>query len=124
MILSVSSTEYSMEPSKEAVERLIEQLRSSVADSPPPPPRPPLNNGGSGGNYDGMEARVAKLEAHMEHVRSDLSRLSEVPTDLGIVKTKVEALPSKGYIVTATVAALAFVAAISAFIQWVLSVQG
>lgn len=55
------------------------------------PPDVPLR-GGDGG---GMESRVAVLEAHMEHVRSDLAKLSGVPADLAALKEKVEHLPTK-----------------------------
>ena len=78
-----------------------------------------------------MEARIARLEAHMEHVLSSLHRVDrgqeELRVDLGGLKTaiakletKVEHLPSKGFIVTATIGALALVAAVSAFIQMIL----
>lgn len=54
-------------------------------------PTPSLKEGGGGGTYDGMDARVTRLETHMEYVQRDLaeikgdlktavSRLSELPT--------------------------------------------
>lgn len=45
-----------------------------------------LKQGGGGGTSGGMEARVAKLEAHIEHVRDDLGRLAGVPADLASLK--------------------------------------
>lgn len=62
------------------------------------PPSPPLNTGGEGGRFPDMEARVAKLEAHMEHVRDDLKKLSSVPADLAEIKAKVDALPDKDWV--------------------------
>ena len=41
-----------------------------------------LQDGGGGGTFGGMEARLAKLEAHMEHVRGDLVKLADVPVQL------------------------------------------
>lgn len=35
----------------------------------------PLPSGGGGGTYDGMEARVAILETHIEHIRDDLAEI-------------------------------------------------
>jgi len=49
--------------------------------------KPALHAGGGGGTSDGMEARVAKLEAHVEHViagigeiKESLRRLDDLPT--------------------------------------------
>jgi hypothetical protein len=33
----------------------------------------PLPGGGGGGTFDGMEARVAKVEATLEHIQRDIS---------------------------------------------------
>lgn len=57
-----------------------------------------LKTGGTDGTYGGMEARVAKLEAHMEHVRSDLAKLASVPADLSEVKARINALPDKDWV--------------------------
>lgn len=64
----------------------------------PDEPRLPLRGGDGGGTYDGMEPRVAKLEAHMEHVRADLAKLANVPADLAELKAKVAELPTKDWI--------------------------
>lgn len=37
------------------------------------PPGPPLQPPGGGGTYDGMEARVARLEAAVDHIQADLA---------------------------------------------------
>lgn len=75
-----------------------------------------LKSGGGGGTFDGMEPRIARLEAHMEHVQADLVVLK---TDMGAVKdrlarleVKVDHLPSKGFIVTALIAMLAVIGAL------------
>lgn len=57
-----------------------------------------LKSGGGDGTYDGMEPRVAKLEAHMEHVRADLAKLASVPADLAELKAKIAELPTKDWI--------------------------
>ncbi len=81
-----------------------------------------LNIGGfGGGSNDGMEARIARLEAHMEHVRSAVDKLSDLPERVGKLEAHVSHLPSKGFIVSSTLLALAGIAALSAFVQWVLS---
>jgi hypothetical protein len=51
----------------------------------------PLNSGGGGGNYSGMEPRVAALEADMKEIKSDLKK---VLVDLSYLRGKVDAMPS------------------------------
>lgn len=46
------------------------------------------NSSGGGTSGGGMEARLAKLEAQMEHVQSDLAKLASVPVDLAAVKAE------------------------------------
>ncbi len=53
----------------------------------------PLNTGGPGGTYDGMDGRVSRLEAHMEHVREDMR---DIKTSLGQIADKLNQLPTKG----------------------------
>lgn len=45
-----------------------------------------------------MEARVAKLEAHMEHVRDELRKLASVPADIAGMKSDIANLPTKEYL--------------------------
>lgn len=54
-----------------------------------------LKSDGGGGNSGDMEARVAKLEAHMEHVRAELAKLAPMPADLATVKERQQHLPTK-----------------------------
>lgn len=56
---------------------------------------PPLKGGGGDGISGGMEARVAKLEANMEHVRSDLAKLATVPADVATIKERSSHLATK-----------------------------
>lgn len=55
----------------------------------------PLKGGGGGGTSGGMEARLAKLEAHVEHIQADLVKLAALPVDLATLKVQVENLPTK-----------------------------
>ena len=51
----------------------------------------PLNSDGGGGNYGGMEPRVAALEADMKEIKSDLKK---VLVDLSYLRGKVDAMPT------------------------------
>lgn len=42
-----------------------------------------------------MEARVAALEAHMEHVRKDIGKLADVPADLATLKADTSTLKAE-----------------------------
>jgi hypothetical protein len=57
-----------------------------------------------------MEARVAKLEATIDHMRTDVSDLKRDARDLRdrmrAVEVKIDHLPSKGFIVSALMTAL------------------
>lgn len=70
---------------------------------------PPLKGGGGGGTFDGMEPRIAALEAHMAHVQTDVAALkadvkelrtdvSAIKADVSVLKVKIDHLPSKEYI--------------------------
>jgi hypothetical protein len=67
---------------------------------PPGPPKPPLNNGGDGGKSPDMEPRIAKLEAHMEHVRGDLAKLLGLTETTGRIEERVKVLPDKDWVGT------------------------
>lgn len=67
---------------------------------PPGPPRPPLNNGDDGGKSPDMEPRIAKLEAHMEHVRADIAKLVGLPETVGRIEERVKSLPDKDWVGT------------------------
>ena len=97
----------------------------------------PLQSGGGGGTFDGMEPRVAVLENNVEYIKRDIGELkadvSEIRRDLGRMKDdfksdvesvkvqlatlteRVNHLPSKGFIVSATLSSLAIVTALILF---------
>ena len=80
-----------MEVNNDAVDALIAKLMGMKGGSripPLPPSTPPANDGG-------MEARIAVLEAHVEHIRTDLARLAPLPMDVAVLKEKVVNLPTK-----------------------------
>lgn len=89
----------------------IKRLEAQLADL-----RAPLRGGGGGGTFDGMDTRVAVLEAHMEHVREDLTQLKgvvgQIKTDVTTLKGTVSTLPSKGFVVTAVLTALGVLTAL------------
>lgn len=66
-----------------------------------------------------MEERLAVLETHMAHVREDVSALrigsSDVRERLSALEVRVEHLPSKGFIVSALLLALAVITGLIAF---------
>jgi hypothetical protein len=45
-----------------------------------------LKSGGGGGTYDGMEPRIAKLEARADGIEK---RLDDIKTDIGRVETRL-----------------------------------
>ena len=74
---------------------LAEYLLQRAAGGHLPPPSPPLQPPSAGGNSPDMEPRIAKLEAHMEQVRSELTKLSSVPVDVAAMKERLSHLPTK-----------------------------
>lgn len=85
-----------------------------------------LKSGGGGGNSGGMEPRIAKLEAGVEHLQNDMrdakldlktiqSEVAAVKERLAGLEVKVDHLPSKGFIVSSSLLALAVIAALLAF---------
>jgi hypothetical protein len=74
-------------------------------------------SGGSGG--DGMEPRVAKLEAGIAHLERDVSELRidmrDVRDRLAKLEERVSHLPGKGFIVSVVILALAVITGLIAF---------
>lgn len=62
-----------------------------------------------------MEPRIAKLEAHMEHVRADLGKLADVPSSLAALTERVAHLPAKEFVVKATTTTIALIGALIVF---------
>jgi hypothetical protein len=75
-----------------------------------PQPGVGLPGGGGGGTFNGMEARVAKLEGHIEDISGDISALKsdmrDVRDRLPRIEVRLDHLPGKGFIVTAAVVAI------------------
>ncbi|MEQ3672379.1 hypothetical protein [Pseudophaeobacter sp.] len=80
-----------------------------------------LPGGSGGGNSGGMEPRVAKLEASVEHIAADVvamrSDVANARERLAALEVKVDHLPTKGFIVTVVAAALAVVAGLIGYTQ-------
>jgi hypothetical protein len=76
-----------------------------------------LKDGDGDGTSGGMEARIAKLEADMEHVKKSIDRLVDVPTKLAVLEERVSHLPGKGFIVTAAIATIGGVTALMGLLQ-------
>jgi hypothetical protein len=86
-----------------------------------------LNFGsGDGTSGGGMEPRVAKLEAAVEHIQKDIaeiksdvrefrSAIGSLSTSSATLTERVSHLPSKGFIVTCLVSSLGAVAALIVF---------
>ena len=82
--------------------------------------------GGSGAGGNGMEPRVARLEASVSHIERDIGELKadvrefradiwDVRDRLARLEEKVFHLPSKGFIVASVLVALAVIAAMTAY---------
>lgn len=89
-------------------------------------PNRPLQSAGGGGTFDGMEARIAILETHVEHIREDIGDLKknvgslqkdviDIKVGLATLTERVNHLPSKGYIVTTSLGIVGAIGAIIAF---------
>ncbi len=80
-----------------------------------------LHGGNGGGNSGGMEPRVAKLEASVEHIAADVvamrSDVANARERLAALEVKVDHLPSKGFIVTVVASALAIVAGLIGYTE-------
>jgi hypothetical protein len=72
------------------------------------------------------DARVASLEAHVEHIRDDIARIKgdvsalrdgvyDLKVNAATLNERVAGLPTKGFIVTAVMVALAIVTAVTLF---------
>lgn len=54
--------------------------------------RTSLKDGDGSGTFDGMDGRVSRLEAHMEHVREDMR---DIKGTLGQIADKLNQLPTR-----------------------------
>lgn len=66
-----------------------------------------------------MEARIAKLEASVEHIDRNVARmtpdLANVRERMATIEERMAHLPGKGFIVSALLVSLAVIAALTAF---------
>lgn len=91
-----------------------ERARRNEAGAEPRALRP----GGGGGTSDGMDARVARLEAHVEGLRADVAdiranlaalaaQVAILTERVAILTERVAHLPSKGFVVSSNMTAIA-----------------
>jgi hypothetical protein len=82
----------------------------------------------SSGGGDGMEPRIARLEAHTDHLLKGTEELKadmrNVRDRLAAIEVRVDHLPSKGFIVTVVLAALAVIGAMIGFQESLQSLLG
>lgn len=82
----------------------------------PQNPSPTLSGSGGGGTFDGMEARVSKLETLMDVVRTDVGTLKtdvrDVRDRLIRLEERVTHLPTKGWAVGAIVTLVGLITAV------------
>ena len=83
-------------------------IRDRIAELQKEPLPRALKGGGGNGTSDGMEARVAKIEAFLETIRSEVAALRtngrDVRDRLIRLEERVAHLPSKGFIFTTAIA--------------------
>jgi hypothetical protein len=86
-----------------------------------------LNSGGGGGTSGGMEARVARLESDMEHVKKSVAdiatdmksvrtSLGDIKVDLGRFDERLKHMPTKGFIFATSAAMVGVTSAIVALV--------
>ena len=103
------------ETQREAWRRKQQQQRATDPQMP--------GSAGGGGGFDGLQARVAKIEAHLEHLRADLDKLRDVPVKLAVLEERVTHLPTKGWMVASLGTTLTIIAALIAFSEKVHSLM-
>jgi hypothetical protein len=78
-----------------------------------------LKTGGGGGTSDGMDARVARLEAHVEVLRADVADmrvgLATLTERVAILTERVAHLPGKGFVISSTTTAVALLSGMIVF---------
>jgi hypothetical protein len=87
-----------------------------------------LQTGGGGGTSDGMDARVARLEAHVETLRSESAAtrtdLADMRVSLATLAERVAHMPSKGFVMSANVSMLGFFSALILFSEKLKALAG
>jgi hypothetical protein len=108
--------------------------RAPRHEDPAVPPRT-LKPGGGGGTSDGMDARVARLEAHVEVLRADVAdirtRLAALAEQVAILTERVAVLtervahlPGKGFVVSSNVTAIALLSGAIIFAEKLRALMG
>ena len=91
-------------------------IRDRIAELQKEPLPRALKGGGGNGTNDGMEARVAKIEAFLDVIRNEVAALRgdgrDVRDRLIRLEERVAHLPSKGFIFTTAVAIVGGLSAI------------
>jgi len=115
------------------------ELDNPENDLPPSdseePPKPlgraqpgPLRSGSGAGKVDYMEARIASIEAHVDHMRDDLGDmrldLREVTKSVGVagsdmreLDARIASLPGKGWMFTAMLFFTAIICAVIIYLE-------
>jgi hypothetical protein len=86
-----------------------------------------LKGGGGGGTSGGMEARIARLESDMEHVKKGVDQLGgkiedvrsnvgELRIVFGVFEERSKTFPTKGFIFTVAASLLAAAGALMAIV--------
>jgi hypothetical protein len=84
-----------------------------------------LQSGGGGGTFDGMEARVAKLEADIEYIKRDVGELRTDMKDVRERTIKIEgSMATKAFVFTVYGIVSVFLAAITLFQSQILTLLG
>jgi hypothetical protein len=102
----------------------------------PEPPRPPageakpgvLQYGAGAGRFEGMEARIASLEAHVDHIRDDIGDmrldLKELTKTMGSAgaemrefDSRINSLPTKGWMVVSLLVIAAALCAVIIYLE-------
>ena len=99
----------------------------SASRAPAPGPRA-LKAGGGDGTSNGMEPRVARLEAHVETLRSDVAdlraavaalteKVAVLTEKVAVLTERVAHLPSKGFVITSNMTAFALFSGVILFAE-------
>ena len=106
------------EPDLTLLQRLlVDQLEKTTREGDA------LKSGGGGGTSGGMEARVARLESDMEHVKKSVAEIAtdmkavrtsinDVKVDLGRFDERLKHMPTKGFIFATSAAIVGATSAI------------
>ena len=108
-------------------------LRKPEAHEAPKPPVGEampgvLQYGGGAGRFEGMEARIASLEAHVDHIRDDIGDmrldLKELTKTMGTAgaemrefDSRVNSLPTKGWMMATLLVLTVVICAVVIYIE-------